>query len=72
MVTMLPWLPRGKGLRFGAMSILGMPLDAGILLLVAVGLGLGLEVAFVMARKRGRSESGGDAGSGRRDVGGAT
>ncbi len=54
------------------MSILGMPLDAWILLLVAVGLGIGLEVAFVMARKRGRSESGGDAGSERRDVGGAT
>ena len=34
------------------MPILGMPLDAWILLLVSVGLGLGLEVAFLRAQKR--------------------
>ena len=34
------------------MVILGMPLDAWILLVVSVGLGLGLEVAFLRAQKR--------------------
>ena len=34
------------------MHILGMPLDAWILLLFSAGLGLGLEVAFLRAQKR--------------------
>ena len=34
------------------MQILGMPLDAWLLLLASVGLGLGLELAFVRAQKR--------------------
>jgi len=34
--------------------ILGLPLDAWILLVLAVGLGLGLEVAFLLARRRDR------------------
>lgn len=34
------------------MQILGLPLDAWILLLFSAGLGLGLEVAFLRAQKR--------------------
>jgi hypothetical protein len=34
------------------MPILGMPLDAWILLLLSAGLGLGLEVAFLRAQSR--------------------
>jgi hypothetical protein len=34
------------------MPILGLPMDAWILLLVSVGLGLGLEIAFLRAQKR--------------------
>ncbi len=44
------------------MTVLGLPLDAWILLLVSVGLGLGLEVAFLRAQKRhsvGRGDRGG-------------
>jgi hypothetical protein len=33
------------------MQILGMPLDAWILLLLSAGLGLGLEAAFLRAQK---------------------
>lgn len=32
-------------------TLLGLPLDAWVLLLVAVGLGLGLELAFLRARR---------------------
>lgn len=34
------------------MRLLGLPLDAWILLVFAVGLGLGLELAFILARRR--------------------
>ena len=34
------------------MTVLGMPLDAWLLLLASVGLGLGLEIAFLRAQKR--------------------
>jgi hypothetical protein len=40
------------------MKILGMPLDAWLLLLFAVGFGLALEIAFYLARRhdRGRDQ----------------
>lgn len=44
------------------MPILGMPLDAWILLLVSVGLGLGLEVVFLRAQKRHASSRNDRAG----------
>ena len=34
--------------------ILGLPLDAWVLLVLAVGLGLGLEIAFIRARRHDR------------------
>lgn len=33
-------------------TLLGLPADAWLLLIVAVGLGLGLELAFMRARRR--------------------
>jgi hypothetical protein len=43
---------------FAPMQILGMPLDALLLLTVAVGFGLALEIAFYLARRhdRGRDQ----------------
>ena len=32
--------------------ILGLPIDAWLLLVLAVGLGLGLEIAFLLAHRR--------------------
>jgi hypothetical protein len=49
------------------MTILGMPLDAWILLLVSVGLGLGLEVAFLRAQRRHSSARVDGAGAGQHD-----
>ena len=37
--------------------ILGLPVDAWVLLIVAVGLGLCLELVFIRARRRDRAAS---------------
>jgi len=49
---MSSWHRGIKRLTFAAMPVLGMPLDAWILLAVSVGLGLGLELAHYRARRR--------------------
>lgn len=38
--------------RSGGLTLLGLPLDAWVLLVAAVGLGLGLELVFLIARRR--------------------
>lgn len=46
------------------MPILGLPMDAWILLALAIGLGLGLEVAFYRARRRDAAARPGVSGYG--------